>query len=108
MWEGNVDASSNTVISLAAGQLAPWFEGLEVGQTISIKYDVLKDGPSCLHIYDVKTAEVLAELNMNASASTDNEFAIKVDEEFLSNLTDEKIMIGGSGAAVTNVTLYMY
>ena len=108
MWEGNVDASSNTVISLAAGQLAPWFEGLEVGQTISIKYDVLKDGPSCLHIYDVKTTDVLAELNMNASTSNDNEFAIKVDEEFLSNLTTETIMIGGSGAAVTNVTLYMY
>lgn len=87
--------------------MASWFDGIKVGQTISIKYNVHKSGPVCLHVYDVNNATVLAETNMNATAGNDREFVIEIDQAFLSSLSTEKIMIGGSGATITNVSLHL-
>jgi hypothetical protein len=104
VWNGEVDAATNPVIALA-DESATWYKGLAAGQTISIKYNVVKDGPVCLHIYDVDGETILAETNLNSTAGKKNEFNIVVDEEFLSNLSTEKIMIGGSGVNVTSVSI---
>ncbi len=84
---------------------ATWYKGLAAGQTISIKYDVVKDGPVCLHIYDIDGETILAETNVNSTAGKKSEFNILVDDKFLSNLSTEKIMIGGSGVNVTSVDI---
>lgn len=106
MWDGEVDAATNPVISLV-DESATWFDGLAEGQTISIEYNVLSDGPACLHVYDVDGVTVLAETNLNSTAGKKDKFDIVIDEEFLSNLSTEKIMIGGSGVSVTDVTIYL-
>jgi hypothetical protein len=48
---------------------------------------------------------ILAETNVNSTAGKKSEFNILVDDKFLSNLSTEKIMIGGSGVNVTSVDI---
>lgn len=105
VWEGKQD--DHLSISLAAEDIAPWFDGLAVGQTLRIEYTAF-EGAVCFHVYDGDITYKILEQNYKLQGQSAKQYVeIPVTADLLSILTEESILIGGSSIEVTNVTLYL-
>lgn len=105
VWEGKLD--DNVKISLAAEDIAPWFDGLAVGQILRIEYTAF-EGAVCFHVYDGEITYKLLEENYKLQGqSAKQSVEITVTAALLDILKEESILIGGSNIEVTNVTLYL-
>ena len=105
VWAGKKD--DNVKISLAAEDIAPWYDGLAVGQTIRIEYTAF-EGAVCFHVYDGDITYKILEENYKLQGQSAKQFVeIPVTAALLDILKEESILIGGSNIEVTNVTLYL-
>ena len=105
VWEGKQD--DHLSISLAAEDIAPWFDGLAEGQTLRIEYTAF-EGAVCFHVYDGDITYKILEQNYKLQGQSAKQYVeIPVTADLLNILTEESILIGGSSIEVTNVTLYL-
>ena len=105
VWEGKLD--DNVKISLAAEDIAPWLDGLAVGQVLRIEYTAF-EGAVCFHVYDGEITYKILEQNYRLEGQSAEQFVdIPVTTALLDILKEESILIGGSNIEVTNLTLYL-
>ena len=105
VWEGNND--DNLVVSLTAGDIAPWFDGLAEGQVIRVEYTAY-DGAACFHVYDGDITTLIYEQIYHITGQASLTAEIPVTSALLAAIADEEsILFGGSNVEVTNVTLFL-
>lgn len=105
VWEGNND--DNLVVSLAAGDIAPWFDGLAEGQVIRVEYTAY-DGAACFHVYDGDITTLIYEQIYHITGQASLTAEIPVTSALLAAIADEEsILFGGSNVEVTNITLFL-
>lgn len=105
VWEGNNE--DNLIVSLTAGDIAPWFDGLAEGQVIRVEYTAY-EGAACFHVYDGDITTLIYEQIYHITGQASLTAEIPVTSAILAAIADEEsILFGGSNVEVTNVTLFL-
>lgn len=109
VWEGAADANDNTPVSIAAEDIAAWFDGLAVGQRLHFEFTVPTSSVACIHMYDsnkpgaweffrTETYYEAGNYYLDLTVTTDLLAALKASEE---------IVFAGSGFVMNSITLYL-
>lgn len=107
VWEGNADANDNTSISLEDEDIAPWFDGLEVGQVLYFEFDVPTSSVACIHLYDSNAPGAVEFIRSEQYYPAGSYYLeVEIDPVLLALLQDSKeIVFAGSGFVMTSLTL---
>ena len=109
VWEGAADANDNTPVSVAAEDIAAWFDGLAVGQSLHFEFTVPTSTVACIHMYDSNKPGAWEFFSTETYYAAGNYYLdLPVTASLLAALKEsEEIVFAGSGFVMKSITLYL-